>query len=108
MALDLPPPIQSYFDGNPTFDVDGMLAPFASDAIVRDEAHEHRGTTAIRAWIAQATVGNKAIATPQTVVSGGDRHRVTAEVAGEFKGSPVTLTFDFVLTDGRIAALEIG
>lgn len=29
-----------------THDIDAMLAPFAEDAVVRDEGHEHRGTSA--------------------------------------------------------------
>lgn len=68
MTLSLPQPIAAYFNSNRTFDVDGMLAPFADDAIVHDEKQVHRGTKAIRAWIEEATVGNKAIATPK-----GDR-----------------------------------
>ncbi len=107
MALKLPDPIQAYFGGNPTFDVDAMLAPFAHDAIVHDEKNEHRGTAAIRSWIDEATVGNKAIGAPLSIESDGDRHRVTAEVAGDFKGSPVILSFDFRLKEDRIAELEI-
>lgn len=107
MALDLPRPIQAYFDGSPRFDVDAMVAPFAPDAVVRDENNEHRGAAAIRAWIEEASVGNKAINTPRAIESEGDRHRVTTEVEGDFKGSPVTLTFNFVLKNDRIDELEI-
>ena len=107
MALHLPRPVRAYFDANPTFDVDAMLAPFAPGAIVRDERREHRGRVAIRAWIEDAIVGNEAINTPQWIASDGDRHRVAAEVAGDFKGSPVTLTFNFVLKGDRIDRLEI-
>ncbi|WP_156452027.1 nuclear transport factor 2 family protein [Novosphingobium sp. CCH12-A3] len=108
MALALPAPIQAYFNGNPDFDVEAMLAPFANDAIVRDEKKELRGTAAIRAWIGDATVGSKAISTPLSIESDGDRHEVSARVAGDFKGSPVTLNFAFLLRDSRIAELEIG
>ena len=107
MTPTLPDPIRAYFDGNPSFDVDAMLAPFAPDAIVRDERREHRGTAAIRTWIEEASVGNKAVNTPLKVESEGDRHRIPVEVAGDFEGSPVTLTFDFHLAHGRIAELEI-
>jgi len=108
MALELPIPIQAYFDGNPSFDVDAMLAPFADDAIVRDEKREHRGTAAIRRWIEDACVGSKAIGTPRWIESDGDRYRVGAEVAGNFQGSPIMLDFDFRLRNDRIAELEIG
>jgi len=104
---DLTAPLRAYFAANAVFDVDGMLAPFAPDAIVRDERETHRGLDAIRTWIIQATLGNRAVASPRAIRSDGDRHRVTAEVSGAFPGSPITLTFTFRIRDGRIVALEI-
>ena len=107
MTPDLPAPIAAYFHANRTFDVDAMLAPFASDALVHDERNDHRGTEHIRAWIEQATVANKAVATPLSMEREGDQYRVAAEVAGAFPGSPVMLTFAFTLNDAAISALEI-
>lgn len=103
----LPKPIGDYFEANRSFDVDRMLAPFAPDALVHDERRDHRGTDEIRAWIEQATVGTRAIATPQAVVAEGDKHHVTAEVAGAFPGSPIALTFHFRLGEAGIAELAI-
>ena len=108
MPLALPAPLQTYFAANQNFDVESMLAPFAPDAIVRDERKTHQGTDAIRAWIEQATIANKAIATPTAIHTDGDRHTITATVAGAFKGSPITLTFRFRVEGERIAELEIG
>jgi hypothetical protein len=108
MMLSAPTPIEAYFKANADFDVGGMLAPFSPDAVVRDEQRTHRGTDAIRAWIEQATIDNKAIAIPQAIQSEGDAHHVRAQVSGAFPGSPVTLTFRFRLYKDRIAELEIG
>ena len=105
--MDLPPPIQAFFDGNARLDATTMLAPFASDAIVRDEARIHRGTGAIRAWIDRNSIGLPAIALPAAVRSEGDRHEVRARVSGNFPGSPIDLAFRFRLHDGAIAELEI-
>lgn len=107
MMPSLPTPIRTYFNANGDLDVDAMLAPFAADAIVRDEQRTHRGTEAIRGWIEQASIGNQAIAVPLTIRSDGDAHHVTARVAGAFPGSPVTLSFHFRLDAGHIAELEI-
>jgi hypothetical protein len=105
---ELPLPIHEYFEGNRGFDVDRMLAAFASDAIVRDEGDVHVGERSIRAWIEKATVSNAAVATPRTSTADGDRHEVEADVTGDFSGSPVELTFRFRVSDGAIAELEIG
>jgi len=108
MSETLPKPLRDYFGANLTFDVAGMLAAFAPDAIVHDERQSHQGTQAIRQWIETATVGNRAIATPQEIQAEGDKYLVKAEVAGSFPGSPVSLMFRFRLKDGSIAELEIG
>jgi len=108
MTETLPKPLRDYFDANITFDVAGMLAAFAPDALVHDERQTHEGTEAIRQWIETATVGNRAIATPQEIQSEGDKYLVKAEVAGSFPGSPISLTFRFRVKDGSIADLEIG
>jgi hypothetical protein len=105
--MRLPLPIQTYFDANARLDGAAMLSPFAPDAVVRDERRSHQGTDAIRTWIAESSIAVPAIAAPEAIRSEGDIHHVTAQVAGNFPGSPVTLTFDFRLQDGRVAELEI-
>lgn len=110
MALppSLPEPVAAYFAGNAQLDAAAMLAPFAPDAEVSDERQTHRGTAAIAAWIKDASLAASAIATPLD-----HRHQdgidvVTGAVAGNFPGSPITLTFRFRLAGDRIAALHIG
>lgn len=105
--LSLPLPVSRYFDANTTFDIEGMLVPFAEDAVVFDERQMHRGPEAIRRWIEQATVGNQAIAVPEAVRAERDMFHVTARVSGSFPGSPADLTFHFRLADSRIAELVI-
>jgi len=107
MTISLPAAIAAYFDANSRLDVDSMLAPFAEDALVTDEGRAIRGREAIRAWIVSASVGNKAVARPRSCVADGVDRIVTAEVAGEFRGSPVTLGFRFALDGDRIVRLEI-
>lgn len=106
--MDLPSPIGTYFEANARLDAVAMLAPFNRNAVIRYEAQTHTGTHAIRRWIEQASIGASAVAVPQSLRSNGARHNVTAQVSGNFPGTPVTLTFDFQLADDRIAVLEIG
>jgi hypothetical protein len=49
MTLSLPTPIGAYFKANGDLDTSAMLAPFAADAVVRDERQTHRGTDSLRA-----------------------------------------------------------
>ncbi len=39
----LPPPIAAYLAANARLDLDAMLAPFASDAFLRDNDDVYRG-----------------------------------------------------------------
>lgn len=104
----LPSPISAYFEANARLDADAMLAPFAAEAIVRDEGNIHRGNAEIGAWIRQASIATSAVATPTTSHCADDVHLVTAEVSGAFAGSPIELPLRFRLRDGQIAELEIG
>lgn len=106
--MNLPSPIRAYFEANARLDVSGMLAPFADDAVVQDEGGVFRGRGAIREWIERATVQVSAVAVPTAIAAEAGLHHVTADVSGDFPGSPVTLAFHFWLADGGIAGLEIG
>ncbi|WP_300015068.1 nuclear transport factor 2 family protein [Pseudonocardia sp.] len=78
------------------------LALFADDAVVEDENRTHRGRAAIHAWRAEAP----RVSYDVLAVEPGPRARV--EIAGDFPGSPVELTFTFGLDgDGRISRLAI-
>ena len=107
MADDLPTPIAAYAAANARLDADGMLAPFAPDAVVRDDGGRHAGHDGIRAWINSATMAAKAIFTPETWREEAGRVIVEGPTAGDFPGSPIRFTFRFTLRDGAITALEI-
>lgn len=107
MTDDLPTPIAAYAAANARLDADGMLAPFAPDAVVRDDGGRHAGHDGIRAWINAATMAAKAVFTPETWREEDGRVIVEGQTAGDFPGSPIRFTFRFTLRDGAIALLEI-
>lgn len=107
MTEDLPPPVAAYAAANARLDADGMLAAFAGDAVVQDEGARHQGREAIRAWIQTATIGVRAIFTPETWREDGGTVVVEGPVAGDFPGSPIRLTFRFAFVDDLIRRLEI-
>ena len=107
MTLDLPPPIARYVAVTARLDVDGMLAPFAADAVLRDNGAVLRGAAEIRSLLEEAVVGAKAIFTPDTVRHEGGQVVVEGPGHGDFKGSPIRFTYRFTLDNDAIKALEI-
>lgn len=107
MSLELPLPIAAYVAANARLDVDGMLPPFAADAVLRDNGAARRGCAEIRSLLEEAMVAGKAIFMPHTVRHEGGQIVVEGPAHGDFKGSSIRFTCRFTLEDGAIKALEI-
>ncbi len=107
MIPDLPKPIADYVDANARLDVEGMLRPFAADAVVRDDGGRYQGHDALRTWIEEATIAARAIFTPDTLRHADGQVIVEGPTHGDFKGSPLRFTLRFTLEDDTIRALEI-
>ena len=97
--------IDRYFALAPQVDTEPYFAQFAANAIAEDEGVTHHGIDAIRAWRTSVPPVSYAVLDVRTV---GGEHVARAEIAGEFPGSPVVLTFRFTFTDdGHIERLAI-
>jgi hypothetical protein len=113
MSVTLPEVITRYFAAASTRDTDALLACFAPAGSVTDEGRMMTGHQAIRAWREGA---NSRYTYTTEVVGTGPLDRSTdtlgteviiARLVGEFPGSPVDLTFRFVLDGDLISSLEI-
>ncbi|NMG63823.1 nuclear transport factor 2 family protein [Azoarcus indigens] len=107
MTLELPPPVAAYVAANARLDLDGMLAPFAAEAVLRDNGAVLRGPAEIRSLLEEAVVGAKAIFTPDTVSHQDGQIVLEGLGHGDFKGSPIRFTYRFTLENDAIKALEI-
>jgi len=108
MPIELPSILERYFAAQNAHDIDAMVACFASDATVRDEAHDFVGTAAIRGWKQETSAKYRIVAEPLESRSETDRTVVMVKVAGTFPGSPANLTYRFgFAADGRIGSLEV-
>ncbi|MDR6951109.1 ketosteroid isomerase-like protein [Ancylobacter sp. 3268] len=107
MSPKFPIPIAAYVNANARLDVDGMLAPFAADAVLIDNGAVLRGAAEIRSLLEEAVVGAKAIFTPDTVRHEDGQVVVEGPGHGDFKGSPIRFTYRFTLVGDAIKALEI-
>lgn len=108
MTITLPPTLKDYFAAKNRHDIEAMLAPFAGDAVVRDEGRTHRGRVEIGAWMTETTKKYRVSVEPTEASSAGDQWTVAGLVSGNFPGSPATLHYRFTLAGDRIAGLEIG
>jgi hypothetical protein len=99
------PLIRRYFVLAAQPDTDAYFAQFADSATVEDEGIEHHGIDGIRAWRAGVPLVTYTVHTIQAGNEGAD---AAVDIAGDFPGSPVRLTFHFEHdSDERIAKLMI-
>jgi ketosteroid isomerase-like protein len=107
MPISLPQPIADYVEANARLDVDGMLRPFAVDAVLLDNGKRHEGQAELRTLFEDEVIAVGAVFTPETARDEDDRVVVEGPAHGDFKGSPIRFTYRFTLENDAIKALEI-
>ncbi len=106
MALEIPTPIQNYFDADKN-DRQSIIPCFTEDAIVRDEGRTYKGHDAIRQWKEESSAKYTYVSEPFAIETEGNRTIVSSHLTGDFPGSPIDLRYAFLLRGDRIAELEI-
>lgn len=107
MVPELPSPIAAYVEANARLDVNGMLKPFAADAVLSDNGKRHAGHAELRALFEDEVIAVKAIFTPDAVRHVDGQVVLEGPAHGDFKGSPLRFTYRFTLENDAIKALEI-
>ncbi|WP_230626190.1 nuclear transport factor 2 family protein [Cupriavidus necator] len=107
MNVTLPPPLDAYLNAEATTDTASLADCFTADAVVRDEGRTIEGLDAIQAWKKDSKTKYQYSVEPLGVSQDGAAVTMHARLTGAFPGSPVELTYTFVLTGGKIASLEI-
>jgi hypothetical protein len=92
MTATAEPHLRRYFELAAQPDAEEYFAQFADDATVEDEGKEHHGLDAIRAWRAEVPLVSYTVHAVQPAEGGC---RAAVDIAGDFPGSPVRLTFHF-------------
>ncbi|MET0134318.1 MAG: nuclear transport factor 2 family protein [Kibdelosporangium sp.] len=83
-------------------DAGALADTFTEDGVLTDDGGTFRGRDEIREW-AEANVVNV-----KATVTGFQDQVITASVAGDFPGSPLSFDFAFVTSDsGHIRRLDI-
>jgi len=107
MPIELPKPIADYVEANAGLDVEGMLKPFAADAVIVDNGKRHEGHARLRTLFEDEVIAVKAIFTPDAARHENGQVVVEGPAHGDFKGSPICFTYRFTLEHDVIKALEI-
>jgi hypothetical protein len=106
MTLDLPKPIDAYFNADKG-DCVGLSRCFTEDAIVKDEGHTYNGRKAIEQWKANVSAQYQYTSEPFACEQKDGKTIVASRLTGNFPGSPIDLRFFFELDGDKIVALEI-
>ena len=107
MNTNVPGPVAAYLAAEKAKDTERLGQCFREDAVVRDEGREHRGVAAIEAWHREANAKYRYVVEPLGASVSGPNVVVRARVTGEFPGSPIEPRFTFVISEDRIASLEV-
>lgn len=106
MKPELPPAIAAFFQAHNTGQTDELDQLFTDDALVRDESQEYRGAAAIQKWLDEGVANYQPNAEVTDLATTGTETIVSAQVGGNFPGSPTEIRYSFTLRDGKIAALS--
>jgi hypothetical protein len=107
MSPELPSPIADYVAANGRLDLDGMMKPFAADAVFLDNGKRFEGTAEIRALLREMVVDLKAIFTPDAVRHEDGVVVLEGPAHGDFQGSPIRFAYRVGLEGDAIKAMEV-
>lgn len=105
--MRLPLPIARYVAAENSGDLSSLGEVFAPDATVHDERQDYAGLAAIGEWMAGTRKKYAHRMEPLGTVKRGGKLAVNMRLAGDFRGSPVTVRFVFTLAHGKIESLEV-
>ncbi|MDQ0782181.1 nuclear transport factor 2 family protein [Chryseobacterium sp. W4I1] len=103
--MNLPNIVSKLVKAQNEFDSHAYADCFTETAVVHDEGKTHKGKTEIQNWIDTANKEYKASMKPLGYNETG--HVLSAEISGNFPGSPVILKYHFEFSEGLIESLKI-
>lgn len=106
-GVDVSRTIEGYFAADALPERDSVAAWFSPDAEVHDEGRTYGGAEAIKAWRVAGKAKTAYIVESLTKTQVEGRTLVSAKVAGNFPGSPVTLNYAFTIVNDLIVDLDI-
>jgi hypothetical protein len=98
--IALPPLVATYVEATNNFDLEGLIATFAEDALVNDQLRDYWGKPAIREWAIRDIIGERLTMNVTNVINHHSNFIVTANVDGNYdkRGLPDPLVLAFYFT----------
>src|SRR5882672_6003769 len=107
----LPPLVTAYVEATNNFDLEGLIATFAEDALVNDQLRDYWGKPAIREWAKHDIIGESLTMNVTKVINHYGNFIATANVDGNYdkRGlpDPLVLAFYFSAHGDQIVQLII-
>ena len=107
MSPELPHPIADFVGANARLDLDGMVKPFAAEAVFLDNGERFKGREEIRAHLKTMVVDLKAVFTPDTVRREDDVVLMEGPAHGDYPGSPIRFTYRVELDGDVINTMDV-
>ena len=108
---ELSPPVAAYVEATNSFDLEGLLATFADEALVNDQLRDYWGKPVIREWATRDIIGQSLTMDVTNVIEHYENFIVTANMRGKFDMSglpdPLVHCFYFTPHGDRIVQLII-
>jgi hypothetical protein len=104
---DLPDAVAQYIQSADSHDTDALVATLTDDAVVDDEGRVHSGKEDIRSWNKNSVAKFACRYEITNVETVGDDTVATITVSGNFSRSPISLFYQFTLSDEKVARLSI-
>jgi hypothetical protein len=106
-TMILPNVIKEFVEAKNSHNSIAFAECFSETATVFDEENIYTGRNGIKSWIETANAKYKIVAVPVNYSEAGTTGILTAEISGDFDGSPVLLDYNFEIKDDKINRLEI-
>ncbi|SFC65657.1 hypothetical protein SAMN05421747_11792 [Parapedobacter composti] len=105
--MNLPKVITDLVKAQDNFDSVAYANCFSDTAVVFDEENTYNGRKEIENWIANANEQFKTLMKPINFVAEEKTSILSAEISGNFDGSPIVLHYHFEIIDEQIQSLKI-
>lgn len=105
--MNLPKVVADLIEAQNKYDSAAYANCFSETAVVFDEGNTYEGRAEIQNWIDNANKKFKTVRNPLKYETFETEDVLTAEISGNFEGSPVVLHYHFKIDDGQIQSLNV-
>ncbi len=105
--MNLPEIIKKLVEAQNNYDSVAYANCFSETAVVLDEGNTYTGKVEIKNWIEKANKEYKIIMKPLEYHKLETKNVLSAEVSGNFDGSPIVLKYHHTFENKRIQTLNI-